>query len=832
MGMTNVRMKIKTFITINILCLLGLIGIYVFSNAILLKNIEDQEKKLVIHNINHVTTIINRDIAALNATSGDWSFWDDAYYFVRGENKDFIKNNLDNSSVSTLRLNLMVFLDNNKKVVYAKGFDLNSNREVEPPMDFDKYISSESSLLKHEGLGSIISGISIIDGKPMLLSSRPISTSNLEEPMAGTLIMGRYIDAPDYMVLQELTGSNISITELANINDIDSSKKYIVNENGDTYKIYIVNKEAVLCDLSIKDINGNDTINLRMKLPRDTYNNGYKNLILFMKIYTTAILVISFLAMIITDKVFIKRLERLSDFIKKVGLSKDMTQRICVQGRDEITNLAESTNNMLQEINHANIKIRESQERLQRVLEGSNDGFWDIYLPTGSIFFSPKLLEILEYDETEIKNFLPIMKKILSRDEFLKLLKAYRDLLEGRQESYAHEHHVKIKNGSFKWLLIKGKVVKWDENSKPLLMAGIASDITEVKKRSETIEYLSYHDALTGLYNRHYFITQLEKLNDAKQLPISLIMGDVNGLKLTNDAFGHLEGDKLLVTIAEILNKSCRKEDIVARLGGDEFIIILPNADEKLASGVCNRIKAYCEEADQNLIKPSIALGVFTKNNESQDIDELFELAEDRMYKNKLLEKKSARHSTIAVMERALFEIDFETKEHTDRICKLAVKMGEYMNLPVNILDELKLLSKLHDIGKTAVPREILIKPERLTEAEWQIIKKHPEIGCRIALSSDDLKPIAEGILSHHEKWDGSGYPRGLKGEEIILSARIISIIDSYDVITNSRPYKKAATHEEAINEIIRCSGTHFDPQLVEIFKSMFIDEATMKKCL
>jgi diguanylate cyclase (GGDEF)-like protein/PAS domain S-box-containing protein len=821
--------KIKTLLSINFLCLIGIIGIYVFSQLVLGSNIDRQERKLVKDNMERVIKLIDKDTEALNATAGDWSLWDDTYYFLKGDNDTYVQDNLADASVATLRLNMMIYLDNSGKIIYSKGFDLNTNKETQLSEDMNKYIYPESNIIKHNNLDSIVSGLIFVDDKPMIVSSRPISTSNKTEPKAGTLIIGKFIEGANHKILQDLTDSKVIINQINNKTSFNGEKHYIIEDNGYEHVVNILNKNSIVCDTIIKDVIGNPSLFIRMEMPRDIYNEGYSNLKLFVKIFAAAILVLSLLAMISTEKLILSRLNKLNNFIKDISLNKDTSQRIILKGKDEITNLAEATNSMLQEIEYGNQEIKKNKERLQRVLDGSNDGFWDLDLTTGKMFFSQRLLSILEYNKSELKSYISVMKKILNREDFAKQLIAYRAVLEGRLESYNQEHYVLTQSGEWKWILFKGKVVKWDKNLKPLLMAGMATDITETKKHNETIEYLSYHDSLTGLYNRHYFLMELERLTSEKQLPLSLIMGDVNGLKLTNDAFGHSEGDKLLVSIAEILKKSCRKEDVIARLGGDEFVIALANTDEKSAAAVCNNIKKYCDASEVNIIKPSIALGVFTMVNDKQSIQEIFELAEDRMYKNKLLENKSVRHSIIAVMERALLETDFETREHTERICKLALQMGEYMRLPGNVIDELKLLSKLHDIGKTAIPREILTKPGRLTEAEWQIIKGHTEIGHRLALSSDDLAHIAEGILSHHEKWDGTGYPRGLKRKEIILTARIISIIDAYDVITNSRPYKKAATHEEAINEITRCSGTHFDPELVEIFMNMFLEKEAFK---
>jgi len=360
--------------------------------------------------------------------------------------------------------------------------------------------------------------------------------------------------------------------------------------------------------------------------------------------------------------------------------------------------------------------------------------------------------------------------------------------------------------------------ITYNACEKPSGKVVIIRDITERKSAEEKIKYLTFHDSLTGLYNRAYFEEELKRLDKKRQLPLCFIMGDINGLKLINDAFGHKEGDKLLKEIAKILKNCCRGEDIVSRWGGDEFSILLPKTSEEDSSEIIDRIRKACDKASTGSVPLSISLGVSTKYSTEQDIQKLIIKAEDRMYSRKLLESKSISSSIISSLERSLQEKNYETREHTIRLKNLALELGRSINLSSDNLDTLSLLATLQDIGKIAIPDEILNKKEKLTKKEWNIIKKHPEIGYRIALSSPQLVKIAEYILSHHENWDGTGYPRGLKGKIIPLLSRIIAIVDAYDVMIHNRPFKKDVSKKESIAELRRCSGTRFDPQLVEKF--------------
>jgi len=360
-----------------------------------------------------------------------------------------------------------------------------------------------------------------------------------------------------------------------------------------------------------------------------------------------------------------------------------------------------------------------------------------------------------------------------------------------------------------------------DDGALLRISSAVLGTALERRQAEERIRYLIHHDDLTGLCNRTSFDEELLRLDTSRYLPLTVIMGDLNGLKVVNDAFGHEEGDKLLVKIAHILKSACRKDDTIARWGGDEFIILLPKADQRDAAEVCKRIRAACEKTRVGPIQLSIALGIATKEHPKQDIKEVLREAEERMYRNKLMERSSAKHAIISSLAQSLWETDYETEEHARRLQKWVIQLGRRLRFPENQLDDLALLGALHDIGKIAIQKGTLLKPGKLTEEEWEEIKKHPEIGYRIAGSCRDLAPIAEAILSHHERWDGHGYPQGLKGENIPQLSRIIAVIDAYDVMLTGRPYKKAVPKDAAIEELLRCSGSQFDPELVEAFTKM-----------
>ncbi len=365
-------------------------------------------------------------------------------------------------------------------------------------------------------------------------------------------------------------------------------------------------------------------------------------------------------------------------------------------------------------------------------------------------------------------------------------------------------------------------------------------NITDIKQQGQSLlnndaegkiyylndrDKLLYRDKLTELYNKNFFEEELSRLDTKRQLPISLIMGDINGLKLINDAFGHSMGDRVLKRAAEIMTDSFRDEDIISRVGGDEFIILLPMTTEDTALKIVERVKRKCELNPLDYIKINISFGAATKLSVDEDINKIYKKAEDRMYFNKLKESKEAKLSMINFLKNRLEKITYETKSHYDRLKELTMMMADALGLSETEREELRLLCEFHDIGKIGVSKNILQKQGRLNGEEWENIKRHSEIGYYIAKEIKDASSIDELILIHHERWDGKGYPGLLKNDEIPLAARIFALADAYDVMVNDRPFKTRMTKNEALQEIKEQSGRQFDPKLAEIFINSMEEE-------
>lgn len=347
---------------------------------------------------------------------------------------------------------------------------------------------------------------------------------------------------------------------------------------------------------------------------------------------------------------------------------------------------------------------------------------------------------------------------------------------------------------------------------------GIYADISERKKAEKEILYMNYHDQLTGVYNRRFFEEELKRLDTERNLPITVIMADVNGLKLINDAFGHSDGDKLLIKTADLIKRECRADEIIARLGGDEFVILLPRTDPEAAEKIIKRIKAASSSIQVQSMELSISFGCETKNSASQDIIEVLKNAEDNMYRDKLFESPSVRGKTIQAIIKSLHEKNKREEQHSQRVSYLCEAIGIAMGQSESDVNELRTVGLLHDIGKIAIDEKILNKPGQLTAEEWNEIKRHPEIGYRILSSVNDMAELAELVLAHHERWDGNGYPKGLKGERIPLQSRIIMVADAYDAMTSERTYRMPLAEDKVIEQLRENAGKQFDPEVVSVF--------------
>lgn len=465
--------------------------------------------------------------------------------------------------------------------------------------------------------------------------------------------------------------------------------------------------------------------------------------------------------------------------------------------------------------------LRLSEEKYRLLTEFTSDVIWifnlskmkytyvspSVYLLRG-ITTEEALAESIE--ETIVPESLDDIKSFIA--------KGIRDLQNNPDSanSYVLEVRQPCKNGDIIWVEFS---IRFRRNAEGEIEAvGSSRNIEKRKKAEEEVLFLSYKDQLTGLSNRRFYEEELKRVDIPDNLPLTLVMVDVNGLKLTNDAFGHSMGDLLLIKAANALREVCSKEATAARIGGDEFVLILPRCSESKAESVISRINEIISNEKTDTIILSVSIGFAVKNVLTDDINEVFGRAEDNMYKNKLYESSSMRSKTIDIIMNTLFEKNNREMLHSKRVSAICESIAEKLNYDKDDANQLRLAGLMHDIGKIGIDEQILNKPWELNSNEWNEIRRHSEIGYRILSSVNEFSEIAEYVLAHHERWDGGGYPKGLKGSQIPMKARIIAIADAYDAMTSTRTYRKGLSMEEAANEIMKCSNTQFDADIAKVF--------------
>ncbi len=464
--------------------------------------------------------------------------------------------------------------------------------------------------------------------------------------------------------------------------------------------------------------------------------------------------------------------------------------------------------------------LRQSETRLSTATAAASEWIWE-FDPNGRYTFtSPFVQALLGYSPEEVLG--KRMDELFHPDDRGELRKSAAGLIR-RREPFREFMNRKVGSG--------GKTVWLSTNAVPIVDSdgtlagyrGVDRDITDRIRSEERFKYISFHDGLTGLLNRACFEDEMARFNRelGAWTPFTVLLVDVDGLKVVNDTFGHKAGDELLREVAGVVSASFRHNDVVARIGGDEFCALLPGVELEIATSkneeIRRRVKSY--NNSRPAIPMSLSVGTATSLDvEGETVYDIYRRADDDMYEKKKKQKKSPRGKIVDLLLAVSSDRDFVSEGRVERITTTAKAFANALNLSEDTRRNLLLLVRVHDMGMVGVSDGILFKTAALTEEEYGVVKSHTHIGYHIASRSPELAPMADLIRHHHERWDGRGYPDGLAGEHIPLECRILSILDAYDAMTTPRPYSTRVTKEEAIGELRRCAATQFDPGLVEAF--------------
>jgi diguanylate cyclase (GGDEF)-like protein/PAS domain S-box-containing protein len=467
--------------------------------------------------------------------------------------------------------------------------------------------------------------------------------------------------------------------------------------------------------------------------------------------------------------------------------------------------------------------LDESEDRFRTIFEKAPIGIGIFNTKTGFLYqVNPKFAEILgrTMEELTCLDWKSYSHPAEIQENLDKLAQLNKKLIPNFR---MNKRYIKP-DGSLVW--VNMMIVPFKAEAISDMHLCMIEDITDKKQKEEEIIYLSYHDSLTGLYNRNFFEEEKRRFDASRRLPMSVIMGDINGLKLINDSFGHNAGDRLLSEIGKLLKETCRAEDVLARIGGDEFVIMLYNTGEAGAERLCQRIykacKTYEKRPDKQTFYLSISLGFATKTTNDLSVDDLLREAEHMLYRVKNPERKKVRSTIMNAVKKQLAEKNFENQTQNNRIMKLVLELGERLGLEPEKIKLLRLLQETHDMGQLSLDEKYNGQDlTNLTLDEMKLYTMHAETGYRVAMAVPEMNEIAVEILAHHEHWDGSGYPKGLKGEEIPLLSRIICITDSYHQLSRNIENQDLDETKDIATLMLEGSGSKFDPLILREFLAL-----------
>lgn len=461
--------------------------------------------------------------------------------------------------------------------------------------------------------------------------------------------------------------------------------------------------------------------------------------------------------------------------------------------------------------------LRDSEVRFKTMFEQAPIGMSLTDFRTGKILdVNRKYLEMLQIPREKLLQLQ--WKDITYPDDLQQVLEVERQMANGDDGPFSLEKRFVRGNGQLVWAQLALSVVRVGAGSERQSLC-MTTDITERKDEERRLEAAISRDYLTGLYNRWHFEGHVRSLSLKGNLPFSVIIGDINGLRIVNEAFGREEGNLVIKKIADIVEMVLRDQDYAARVGGDEIALLLPNTEEASAEQTILAIQEQVSAIEvKDTLHPSISFGLCELRSAEDDLNEGIRQAEHNLRHNKLLETPQMRGHAVYAIINTLHEKNKREELHSRRVSFLCQSLAEELGLGERQVSEMRLLGLLHDIGKIAVSESVLNKEGPLSKEEWAEMKRHPEIGYRILAAVDQMRSLAPYVLAHHERFDGTGYPKGLDGYRIPFQARVMAIADSYDAMTGERTYRKSVSVEEAARELKRCAGSQFDPDLAKLF--------------
>lgn len=787
-----------------------------FSNAafwFFTKSYIGQQEDLQVHVASEsISSYVEDRVTHNTGTVNDWAHWDDTYTFLNGTNPDYIELNLNKSTFDNLDLTFFILVDRTGQLLYQEYYDLDTHTFQPFPAAF---ISALPDLIGYASLSHDVSFLKQIGNDYYFLAASEVVDSVSVKPANGRLIIGRILDPYTLQTMETISGAKI-----ASLDPVQVGGKEGASLPANSSAAVEKTKQNIRIMLDIPDpYVQTDAIRFQLELPREVYLTSMKQLLNFTILNTLIATNIAIVLIIIWGTRLTKPFLGLVREVGRIETESGNYTRVSIYRGKEISLIAGAINHLLGRIEHAQKELNDSKKKLEATLTSVGDGVFAVDVDLNIVFMNPVAQKLTGWAYEEV-----LGKPI--KDVFRIINEYTREEVPSPIEKVFLVHEI-VELANHTMLIAKdGTEIPIEDTAAPIFdesgeITGcvlVFRDSSERKERQKRIEYLSYHDQLTDLYNRRFFEEELRRLDVERNLPLSIIYADVNGLKVINDAFGHECGDMLLVEVADAMKAACRADDIIARVGGDEFVILLPSTDPAFAESIIRRIKERVETVFVNGMSASVSLGLETKTDSTQNTNEIMNRAEQGMYQEKIQDAGGYRSVVIHEVFDALIHKVPWAKEHASRVRQLCDLLGQALGMSASDLIEMRIAAELHDIGNVSLGADLLNKPGTLNDKEWVQIKKHPETGYRLLGTCSEYYNIADIVLAHHERIDGTGYPMQLKGDEINWKARVLAVAEAFDTMVHPQPYRAAMSHAEAVSELVRNKGTQFDSEIVDAF--------------
>lgn len=599
-----------------------------FADKIILTSFANLEKRYMREHVERLEKAYARDLAGLASIAEDWGPWDDTYSFMHNFNEEYITNNLTESVFENLRLHVMVFLDPSGATVYAAG--ANSPEKAFRPVPQSLLVQLEQSGLftstdpRHGG----IAGMIMLPEGPIMVASYPILTSVYTGPARGHLVVGRFLDGPEIARYAEQLMVNITISSPSGSDAPDPDPRL-------PGEIQVLGKDSIGASTVLADLFGRPAVILTVVKSRDIGKLGSKTTRYFIFALAGAGLSFTAAMLVFLEKNILSRLDAISAEVKTIGNAKSFSARLKPeQSSDELAIVAEAINDMLDKLEQSQRQSQQAYADLQ-ASEALKSSIIEA-IPDILIRFDRegRYLDILTREESTLdrsrnqmlgKTVADILPEQIAK-QYLRCIRLA--LHSGRLQTFEYGLDTAAGKMEFEARMAAGSNYE---------VVAFIREITESKRATEQLKYLSLHDQLTGLFNRAYFDAELKRLNDSRDHPISIICADLDRLKLINDTMGHDQGDHYLKAAAAVLKQSLRASDILCRVGGDEFVVILPHTGAETAAKVAARIR---ENLDRYNREPGglplgISLGMAAAEDTQVPLKDLYKQADDLMYKDK-----------------------------------------------------------------------------------------------------------------------------------------------------------------------------------------------------